>query len=80
MVKTNWHDVDQIGREIRRIMKDMNTKYHNLKESNPQMALAYGDAYLRHVKAITPFIEMYTGIDKIIKAGAKIEGNISIQT
>ena len=76
MVKTAWHDVDQIGREIRKMMKDMNTKYHNLKESNPELAMSYYEAYQRGVKSITPFIEMYTGIEKIIKAGSKLERNI----
>ena len=75
-----WHDVDQIGREIRKIMRDMNTQYHNHKESNPEMALKYQDAYMRSVKTMTPFIEMYTGIDKILKAGVKREGIISIQS
>lgn len=74
MAKTAWHDVDQIGREIRRNMKDMNTKYH--KATNRDEAIIYYDAYLRAVKTITPFIEMYTGIEKIIRAGAKLEANI----
>jgi len=74
MVKTNWDDVDQIGREIRRNMKDMNTKYH--KATNMDEALIYYDAYLRAVKAITPYIEMYTGVEKIIRAGSKLEAII----
>jgi len=74
MVKTNWHDVDQIGREIRRNMKDMNTKYH--QATNTDEALIYYDAYLRAVKAITPYIEMYTGVEKIIRAGSKLEAII----
>lgn len=74
MVKTAWHDVDQIGRELRRNMKDMNTKYH--KATDRDESLIYFDAYVRAVKAITPFIEMYTGIDKIIRAGAKLEADI----
>ena len=78
MVRTAWHDVDQIGREIRKMMRDMNTKYHTA--TTPEQAIMYHDAYLRGVKALTPFIEMYTGIDKIIKAGARIERDISIQT
>mgnify|MGYP001606683888 FL=1 len=74
---TPWYDVEMRGRRLEAIAKQMNTKYWNLKDENPELAFSYFDRLLRLESTIQPYIEQITGVKKFIKQRSKaIEADI----
>lgn len=75
---TPWYDVEMRGRRLEAIAKQMNTKYWNLKDTNPELAFSYFDRLLRLESTIQPYIEQITGVKKFIKQKSKVlEADIS---
>ena len=73
MVKSAWYDIEKRGRRLEAIFKDMNTKYWNLLETNPDLAFAYFDRMLKLENVIQPYVEDITGLKKLLKQGSKLE-------
>ena len=68
---TPWYDVEMRGRRLEAIAKQMNTKYWNLKDDNPELAFSYFDRLLRLESTIQPYIEQITGVKKFIRQRTK---------
>lgn len=77
MVKSAWYDVEMRGRRLEAIFKDMNTRYWNNIEKNPDLAFAFFDRMAKIESTLQPYIEQITGIKQFIKKGNKIAPDIS---
>ena len=68
-----WYDIEMRGRRLEAISKQMNTLFWKNYQTNPSLAFAYFDRFLKIESTIQPYVEQITGVRKLLKQGTKLE-------
>jgi len=68
-----WYDVSYRGRRLEAIAKLCNTEFWKYYKTNDEMAESYFNRLMKVEQAIKPYIAEYTGVEKLIKQGKKLE-------